>query len=101
MERNLTTYRVSNHGNNVTVDAEMERLEEEEGGVSGVRTLYTVVGVLAFITLVLALANMYVWYRTRRGGAAWANRRDGQKDGADSGGGEHLKPSRTKTLIIL
>ena len=100
MERNLTTYRVGNHGNNVTVDAEMER-REEEGGVSGVRTLYTVVGVLAFITLVLALANMYVWYRTRRGGAAWTNRRDGQRDGADSGGGEHLKPSRTKTLITL
>ena len=96
----MTTYRVSNHGNNVTVDAEMERLEEEEG-VSGVLTLYTVLGVLAFITLVLALANMYVWYRKRRGGTSWTNRRDGQKDGADSGGGEHLKPSRTKTLIIL
>ena len=81
------------------MDGEMERLEE--GGMSGVQTVYTVVGVLAFITLVLALANLYVWYRTRKGGAAWTNRRDGQKDGADSGGGEHLKPTRTKTLIIL
>ena len=65
-DNNVTSYNTTNHGDgiqgnltNIIIDEEIER---DEGGMNGVQIVYTVVGVLAFITLLLALANLYIWY---------------------------------------
>ena len=64
-DNNVANYNnTGNYGDrNVTkliIDEEIER--EDEGGMNGVQIVYTIVGVLAFITLLLALANLYIWY---------------------------------------
>ena len=105
MEYNITSYSTENYGNsshgNLTSTLVEEEIDREgDGGMTGVQIVYTIVGVLAFVTVVLALANLYVWYRTRKGNYRSA-KVDGLKESGENGGEKVKHYRRTRAIIIL
>ncbi len=74
-----TSYDIVPHpSSNITTDSDMG-----SGGLTRIQIIYTIVGVMAFVTLLLALANLYVYFTAGKGAREGATRKKSTSSGSE------------------
>ena len=75
---NISYQTVPDSYSNVTTNS-----DASSSGLNGIQIVYTIVGCMAFVTLLLALANLYVYFTAGKGASEGAAKKKSTSTGSE------------------